>query len=362
MAEKPSVTIHFRQLASTLIERGGERPVVILAKEAEEGGVFEKLDLLNGAVTAEDMSKYSADNNDDLAKSVNLAIAASPNSIYITTMKSGELLKTLYREELTNAITAAGCEGSCEKDLKTAYKTFNNTYGVFVMCVGNDKTTHDTRYICANTEDVKYYNDDEELSEYNVLCMYAGAIAACGCERSLTNYTLPCTRAEYTAEFGSEPDLAKAGQLGAEMKGGKVRVIAGVNTAEVSGDVTEDMQYIEVINTMDVIAGDIARTFINYYRGAYKNDYDNQLLFIAAINEYFRQLANEDILDPDYSNTAGIDAAEQRAAWVAQGHAEAADWDEQTVKERSFKRMVFLQADIKVCQSMESLTMYITLQ
>ncbi len=363
MAERPGVNIYFRQLASTLIKRSGERPVIILSETAEEGAVLEKIDILKGKVTAEGMAKYAKTHKEELAKSVNFALASSPDSLYVTNMGSGELFKNLLALDLTNAVITAGCEGSAADDVKTGFISFNSKYQAGTVYIGNAADKHDIRYISVNTEDVKYYdNDGAEMSEYAVLSMYAGAIAACGCERSLTNYELPCGRAEYTAEFGSEPDLVEKGQLGAETKGGKPRVIAGINTAEVSGDITEDMQYIEVINTMDVIAKDINDTFVNYYRGKYKNDYDNQLLLVAAIDKYFEDLGREEILDPDYANVCEIDVDSQRAAWIAQGKEEAADWDELTVKENTYKRMVYLTADIKICQSMESLTMYITLE
>jgi len=37
-----------------------------------------------------------------------------------------------------------------------------------------------------------------------------------------------------------------------------------------------------------------------------------KLLFISAVNGYFDSLAEEDILDPDYSNRAQIDVTKQR--------------------------------------------------
>ncbi|MCC8014171.1 MAG: hypothetical protein LIO87_03165 [Eubacterium sp.] len=364
MATKPYVNIIFTQLASTLIERSGERPVVILSSMGETADVFDKISLLNGNITEEDAESYTSSYAADLAKSVNYAIAASPNSLYITNLSSGDLFKTLSEKNLTNAIITAGCQGSAIADVTAAFRTYNESYGGTVIVVNTDDGYRDMHYICVETDDgvINYYDDDELLSAYNVMCMYAGAVAACGVERSLTNYALPCDSVSYAADFGEEPDLVSEGKLGAEMKGGTARVIAGINTAEVTGDVTEDMQYIEVVNTMDMIKLDITNTFVENYRGKYKNTYDNQLLFIAAVNEYFRKLANEDVLDPDYNNYVDINVTEQQAAWIANGNEEAEDWDEQEIKENPYKRIVYLKAYIKVAQSMESLEMEITLE
>ena len=96
--------------------------------------------------------------------------------------------------------------------------------------------------------------------------------------------------------------------------------------------------------------------------GQYRNTRDNQMLFIAALNSsYFRQLAQELILDPDYANAASIDVEAQRAAWVASGKAEAADWDDDTVKATPYKRTVYLAGNVKILGSMTDLIFPINL-
>ena len=51
----------------------------------------------------------------------------------------------------------------------------------------------------------------------------------------------------------------------------------------------------------------------------------------------------------------------QRAAWVASGKAEAADWDDDTVKATPFKRTVYLAGDVKILGSMTDLIFPINL-
>ena len=86
------------------------------------------------------------------------------------------------------------------------------------------------------------------------------------------------------------------------------------------------------------------------------------MAFIGALNaSYFAQLESENILDSDYENAAYIDVDAQRAAWVASGKSEAADWDEDTVKANPFKRTVYLGARVKILGSMTDLIMPITM-
>ena len=105
---------------------------------------------------------------------------------------------------------------------------------------------------------------------------------------------------------------------------------------------------------MYLIYDDIFAVF-KEYQGAYKNKYDNQVLFISAVNSYLGELESEDVLDPDYSNAVAVDVDAQRAAWVAYGKAEAAEWSDQQVKAAPYKRSVFLAGDIKILGAMENL-------
>ncbi|MEI3162934.1 MAG: phage tail sheath C-terminal domain-containing protein [Lachnospirales bacterium] len=118
---------------------------------------------------------------------------------------------------------------------------------------------------------------------------------------------------------------------------------------------TEDMQYIETIEAMDLIRDDIKSVFKETYQGKFKNKYKYQMLFVGAVRQYYSQLAGEDILDDEYDNTAEIDINAQRSAWLGSGKSEAEDWDDDTVKRMAFKRSVFLSNNIKILNCMENL-------
>jgi len=126
-------------------------------------------------------------------------------------------------------------------------------------------------------------------------------------------------------------------------------------------NITEDMKSIAIVEAMDLILEDIYTTFKNDYLGKYKNNYDNQCLFIAAVNGYFKDLAKEEILDKNYANLAKVDIEAQRDAWLANGTSEAVDWDEITVKNNTFKRKVFLAGNVKILDAMEDLEFPITM-
>ena len=73
-------------------------------------------------------------------------------------------------------------------------------------------------------------------------------------------------------------------------------------------------------------------------------------------------MAREEILDPDYDNVAYVDVEAQREAWLGIGKTEAEDWNEEKVKEMSFKSFVYLAGDIKILDAIEDLHFRITMQ
>lgn len=98
-----------------------------------------------------------------------------------------------------------------------------------------------------------------------------------------------------------------------------MRVAQGINSMTTTNGQTqtEDMQFIETVEAMDMMRDDITSVFRETYLGNYRNSRDNQMMLVASLNSsYFRQLMQQSILDPDYANAASIDVDAQRAAWV----------------------------------------------
>ena len=144
-----------------------------------------------------------------------------------------------------------------------------------------------------------------------------------------------------------------------------VRLGTAVNTLTTfddsanDGDQIEDMRYIEVAEAADMIRADIKSVFRDSYIGQ-KNSVDNQMQLIGAIGDYYDRLEEEDILNSASANTVEIDVDAQRAAWITV-NPEAAGWDDDTVRSKPFKRKVFIKSDIQILQSIQDLSMKITL-
>ena len=189
----------------------------------------------------------------------------------------------------------------------------------------------------------------------------AGLLAACNVERGATNALCANLTSVETPE---DPEAAVgSGKFILINVDDQVRVGVDVNSlTTVDGSTrTEDMKYIETVEAMDMMRDDIAQAFRQDYMGKYRNSTANQMLFLAAVNEYFRQLGEENVLDPEHDNTAQVDVESQRNAWIGAGKTEAADWDDGKVLATPFKRQLFLAGDVKILGTMADLRFVVTL-
>ncbi|MEG1044742.1 MAG: phage tail sheath C-terminal domain-containing protein, partial [Oscillospiraceae bacterium] len=186
-----------------------------------------------------------------------------------------------------------------------------------------------------------------------------GILASCNVERGVTNFVCK-NLVEVKETIDIDKDI-NAGNFLLLNEFSDVRVAVGINSkTSIAEGESEDMKYIDIIETMDLIADDIRNTFKEQYQGRYKNKLDYQMLFISAVNTYFKALELNDVLDNMYSNIANVDVNAQRKAWAAI-KPEAEFWDDTKVRNTSYKRNVYLAGDIKILGAMESLQFNISI-
>jgi hypothetical protein len=133
-----------------------------------------------------------------------------------------------------------------------------------------------------------------------------------------------------------------------------VKIARGVNSlTTTTTSKGADFKKIKIVEGHDLVQEDITRTFNDNYVGKVNNSYDNQVLFITAVNAYFKGLEG-DVLDPAADNKIGIDVYAQRLAWESIG-TDTTEWDDQKVKETSFQSTVFISGPLKFLDAMEDL-------
>lgn len=186
----------------------------------------------------------------------------------------------------------------------------------------------------------------------------AGILAGLPFTQSSTYYVLP--EVESITESDTPNEDIDNGELILIHDGEKVKIGRGVNSLVTLGSEKKgDWQKIKIVEIMDMVVDDIRQTFEDAYVGKYPNIYDNQVLFITAINAYFKGLVAEEILDPNAENKAVVNVDKQRLAWEGIG-TDTTDWDDYKVKTMSFGANVFLGGTAKPVDAMEDLEFSIT--
>lgn len=306
-----------------------------------------------------DDSIYTADS----LKYIKSCMSYAPYEVVVISGSNGSSVNfadyapAILKARSTGWIAFAGVE-SVQADLASWIKSMelqNKTYKA-VGTVANKDCKH---YVYFNQ--TAYDNDGARVTAVNYLPNLLGIVASCNVLKGCTNFL--CSDLSLVDEVTDIDSSVAAGQLVLTNDIGGVRIVTGINSlVTLNGNTaTEDMQYIETVEVMDLIEDDIRTVFKTDYQGHYKNKYKYQLLFIGAVNQYFSQLAAEDILDDEFDNNAEIDVDAQRSAWVGTGKSEAADWDDDKVKKMSFKRSVFIASNIKALNCMENLKFTVTL-
>ena len=181
----------------------------------------------------------------------------------------------------------------------------------------------------------------------------AGILAGLPFTRSSTYYEL--AEVEAIVEHDTPNEDIDNGELILINDGEVHKIGRGVNSlTTLTANEKADYKKIKVVEVMDMIHDDIRDTFDKEYVGKIINIYDNQILFIVAVNAYFKTLAADNILDPNSTNKAEIDVASQRLAWEGIG-TDTSAWSDEQVKANAFGSSVFLGGNVKIADAMEDL-------
>lgn len=355
----PTIDVVFKKLAATLIERSQRGVVSLIVKDSTQGSTPK-------------VTEYKS----QLAIEANKFTAA--NVSYITDAFKGRPAKVIVASVPTDstnvvsdAITAIGsrkynwiglAEGTTdEQTALTAYVKEQETAKKSIKTVVYDVTSPDSQHVVNFTNESVTFTDGTTVTGEKYVARLLGVLAALPLTRSSTYYSFP-----ELANVKEPVDVETAvnnGEFVLFNDDDVVRVARGVNSLKtLSSTVSEDFKKILIVETLDQIRDDITTVFKNDWISKYKNTYDNQVLLFSSINGYFYSLAQDEILDPNYDNRADVNIEAQRAAWIATGKTEAEDWDDQTVKNKSFRSNVYLGGSIKVPDAMEDLQFNIELQ
>lgn len=351
MISLPLIEIIFKQLASTFIKRS-ERGISVLIIRDDTNKTFSSKEYKNLKDLEKDEALYTATNYQNIVDVLSFAVA---KVIVIRVDVAGTMADALSLVEKTvktGWITAVG-NAADYTEIINWIKSKEQSGETYKAVIYNAATPNSKHVVNFANPKVTFSDVRAEVTGDKYLPSLLGILASCNIEKGTTYFV--CENLVSVQEVADNNTALNSGQFILINDFDNVKVGLGINSLTTfTGNDIEDMRYIDIVEAMDLITDDIRNTFKNDYIGKYKNNLDNQMLFISAVNTYFNALAREDILDINYKNIVDINVSAQRAAW-AQIKPEADQWDDTKVKNTTYKRNVYLAGDIKILGAMENL-------
>lgn len=341
---KPNIIVEFKEKANSAMQRS-ERGVVCLILSDTT-----KTAQLTTYKTMADISE--TDWTPENLQIIRETMTDGANKLHIVRIGADETLADVKETLDSLKINWIAHIASAQTDIANYVKARNAAGGAAAIKAVVFNQAANDRHIVNFTNEMVVKADGTETAGYKYLGRIAGMLAALPLNRSATYYTFDDLKKVVEPENVDE--AVEGGEFILFNDYGCVKVARAVNSATTVE--SEELKKITIVEGMDLMKEDITETFKNQYVGRFKNDLDNQMLFVAAINTYFRQLAADEVLNPDFSNLAEIDLERQRNALIAAGKLEAADWDDETVKKNPCGTYVYVKANVQMLDAIEDLS------
>ena len=344
----PEINIVFKTLSNTAIERSKRGIVALIVKDdtaTENTYVFNKL-------ADVEKSKFTT----KVYEYIELVFKGNPNKVLVevinttnkrtlqTVLKDLESKKFNYMaipdievEEdtiVTNWIT------TCRKDGK-----------IYKAVLPNTAADHEG-IINFTTTGIKVGDKVYTTEEY--CSRIAGILAGLQVTRSATYYVLD--EVDEITEHDDANAAIDAGELILINDGVKIKIGRGVNSlTTIEEPKSVEFKKIKIVEAMDIMYEDIKTTFEDEYIGKVLNSYDNKVIFLTAVNEYFRGLQKDGILDPNADAIAELDIDAQERYITKTLKVDTTELEEQALKEYNTGSKVFFKASVTPLDAMEDL-------
>ena len=340
----PQILIEFKVKADTAIKRSGNGIVAVILKDATNTTFDTKIYTKEADIV---QSHWSTASRDYLSK----IFLGNPARVIVerigTTDNYTDVLARL-KNKVWNYLTIPGITAPDATTVASWIKTQRAAKKTYKAVLPNN-AANDEGIINFTTEGIKVGTKTYTAAEY--CCRIAGALAGLPLTRSSTYYVLP--EVESITESTTPDADIDGGKLILINDGQKIKIARGVNSlVTLPNGKTADMKKIKIIEGMDIIRDDIRSTFEEQYIGE-NNSYDNKVLFISAVNQYFKLLVMQGVLYDKFDNSAEIDIEEQ-TMWLMQKF-DITEWDEEQIKTADTATFIFVLANIRLQDSIEDL-------
>lgn len=351
----PQIIINFIKKAASAIARSAKGIVVIVIKD-DTDNTFDFKEYNFASEADADKTLYTTANYQQISD----VFLGTPNKVYVVRVNVAESFSNAVAIVNTlkfNWLCLVDGTETDQQAVATYVKGKNAVNKVRkIKAVTYKATVTDDMHIVNFTNETIKRPGEASLPGWNYLGRITGTLAGLPFTRSITYFVF--ADLEGVAEPADMDTAIGNGEFILMNDYGEVKVARGVNSlVTITGNISEDMKKITIVEAMDLMLEDIAAEFKNNYVGKYKNKYDNQALFLSAVNGYFVALEKEEILDNEFDNESLIDIEAQRQAWLTTGRTEAADWDDATVKKNAIGSYMYMLGNVKILDAIEDLVM-----
>ena len=341
----PKILIEFKTLAETFITRSERGIVAVILKDnsnTTETHTYSK----ESEITK---SHYTASNLAFLS----LVFMGNPSKVIVERVSTdGDISVAL--ERLKNKqwyyLTVPGVTEE-EKEIvlqfiKEQRTQFHRTFkSVLPNCAADTEGI-----VNFATDNIKVGTKTYTTTEY--CARIAGILAGLPLNRSATYYVLP--EVESITESETPDEDVDSGKLILINDGTKIKIARGVNSLTTFTDEKgQDFSKIKIIEAVDMIRDDVRTTFEDEFVGKVENSYDNKIVFIAAVNKYFKDLASRGVLYDKYDNMAEIDIDATRE--YLSKTKDVSEWDEEAIKTANTGTNVFVKSNIQIQDAIEDM-------
>jgi hypothetical protein len=349
----PKIDIVFKALGASAVTRGERGYAVLILRDDTEGEPKKYYKTIED-FGAEEQKKFT-ESNIQLVKD---AFEGTPLKLQVFKLASEGNAEDLLKK-VGGAIPRNCWIGTPDAEIQTSLVTWAKAK------VENDKKKYkvigwktvgaDDMHIVNFTNEKVTWADEKrgEVTGNLIIPYLLGFLAGISINMSAIAFEL--TKFSSVAEPEELETAINKGEFVLFNDEGIVKVARAVNSLVTTGqDVSEDMCHINTVEKMDLIYCDIFETWDKKYKGKYPNILDNQMLLISAINGYFKTLARDYILDPNFENISMVDVEAQRIAnYSKYGEETVKGWDDLKARQMTVGTKVFLMAKIKISGIME---------
>lgn len=344
----PEINIAFQTLAVTAIARSARGIVALILKDSTKVTFDTKI---YTDVSQIDPTDWTATNLDYIQKT----FLGIPTKVIVEREDTDAVDYSAALTRLTNKkwnyLAVPGILTADVATISTWIKSRRDNDKKTFKAVLPDSVSDHEGIINFTAKDIAVGAKTYTTAEY--CCRIAGILAGLPFTRSSTFYVL--SEVDSITETATPDADIDAGQLILINDGENIKIGRGVNSLTTT-TVTKGAKFqkIKIMEAIDLMRDDIRDTFNSEYVGKVNNFYDNKVLFITAINAYFKVLQGEEVLDPNFAALAELDVNAQTIYLQSIG-TDTSTLSEAQIKEYNTGSRVFVKASGSPLDAMEDL-------